>query len=69
MTYVAEKFAQTVSWNLNTSLHFPSRARINEAFARDEFERESRPLWGRSPFNNYLFIFRRRAPVIVPVSE
>lgn len=69
MTYVAEKFAQAVSWNLNTSLHFPSRARINDAFTRDEFERESRPLWGRSPFNNYLFIFRRRAREVVPAEK
>ncbi len=61
MTWAAEKFAQAVSWNLNTSLHFPSRERINGAFSEIEFERESRPLWGTSPFNNYLFIFRRRA--------
>jgi 2-polyprenyl-3-methyl-5-hydroxy-6-metoxy-1,4-benzoquinol methylase len=61
MTYVAEKFAQAISWNLNTSLHFPSRERIDEAFSQDEFERESRPLWGGSPFNNYFFIFRRAA--------
>ena len=46
MTWVAEKFAQAVSWNLNTSLHFPSRERIAEAFHENEFERESRPLWG-----------------------
>jgi 2-polyprenyl-3-methyl-5-hydroxy-6-metoxy-1,4-benzoquinol methylase len=59
MTWAAEKFAQAVSWNLNTSLHFPSRERINDAFSEIEFERESRPLWGASPFNNYLFIFRR----------
>ncbi|HEV2840665.1 MAG TPA: class I SAM-dependent methyltransferase [Chthoniobacterales bacterium] len=59
MTWAAEKFAQAVSWNRNTSLHFPSRERINGAFSETEFERESRPLWGTSPFNNYLFIFRR----------
>jgi 2-polyprenyl-3-methyl-5-hydroxy-6-metoxy-1,4-benzoquinol methylase len=59
MTYMAEKFAQAVSWNLNTPLHFPSRERIAEAFNENEFERESRPLWGTSPFNNQLFIFRR----------
>ena len=58
MTYVAEKFAQAVSWNLNTSLHFPSRELITEAFNENEFERESRPLWGTSPFNNHLFVFR-----------
>jgi 2-polyprenyl-3-methyl-5-hydroxy-6-metoxy-1,4-benzoquinol methylase len=59
MTYLAEKFAQTVSWNLNTSIHFPSRERIAEAFSENEFQCESRPLWGKLPFNNHLFIFRR----------
>ena len=61
MTFFAEKFAQLISWNLRTSLHFPSRERINDAFPSGEFERESRALWGKSPFNNYVFIFRRRA--------
>lgn len=59
MTCVAERFAQAVSWNLNTAIHFPSRERIAEPFNENEFERESRPLWGGSPFNNYLFVFRR----------
>lgn len=69
LTWMAEKFAQAVSWNLNTSLHFPSRERINDAFSEIEFQRESRPLWGRSPFNNHLFIFRRRVSGAVPVEE
>lgn len=59
MTWLAEKFAQTVSWNLNVSLHFPSRSGINGIFSESEFERESRPLWGTLPFNNHLFVFRR----------
>ena len=59
ITWAAERFAQTISWNLNTPLHFPSRELINEPFREIEFERESRPLWGRSPFNNHLFVFRR----------
>jgi 2-polyprenyl-3-methyl-5-hydroxy-6-metoxy-1,4-benzoquinol methylase len=59
MTWVAEKFGQAISWNLNTSIHFPSRERIAEGFSENEFERESRPLWGALPFNNYLFTFRR----------
>ena len=67
MTCVAEKFAQAISWNLNTSFHFPSRERIAEAFGEREFERESRPLWGKLPFNNQLFIFRRRVSEAVPV--
>jgi 2-polyprenyl-3-methyl-5-hydroxy-6-metoxy-1,4-benzoquinol methylase len=61
MTWLAEKFAQAVSWNLNTPLHFPTRSAINDVFGAREFERESRPLWGTSPFNNHIFIFRRSA--------
>jgi 2-polyprenyl-3-methyl-5-hydroxy-6-metoxy-1,4-benzoquinol methylase len=61
VTCVAEKFAQAISWNWSTSIHFPSRERIAEAFNENEFERESRPLWGQLPFNNYLFVFRRKS--------
>jgi 2-polyprenyl-3-methyl-5-hydroxy-6-metoxy-1,4-benzoquinol methylase len=68
ITWLAEKFAQVVSWNLNTSLHFPSRASINDVFGDREFERESRPLWGASPFNNHIFIFRRSANGAVPAA-
>jgi 2-polyprenyl-3-methyl-5-hydroxy-6-metoxy-1,4-benzoquinol methylase len=59
MTWLAEKFAQAISWNLDASLHFPSRASINGVFSDHEFERDSRPLWGTSPFNNHIFVFRR----------
>ena len=69
MTLLAEKFAQAVSWNLNASLHFPTCARINTAFSETEFTRENRPLWGASPFNNYIFIFRPRAGSAVPAAE
>jgi 2-polyprenyl-3-methyl-5-hydroxy-6-metoxy-1,4-benzoquinol methylase len=61
MTLIAEKFAQAISWNLRTPLHFPTRESISDGFGADEFEREIRPLWGTSPFNNHIFIFRRRA--------
>jgi 2-polyprenyl-3-methyl-5-hydroxy-6-metoxy-1,4-benzoquinol methylase len=59
ITWLAERFAQAISWNLQAALHFPTRAGIDEAFGATEFERESRPLWGASPFNNHIFIFRR----------
>jgi 2-polyprenyl-3-methyl-5-hydroxy-6-metoxy-1,4-benzoquinol methylase len=61
MTWLAEKFAQAISWNVNGALHFPSRHSIDTVFGAAEFERESRPLWGASPFNNHIFIFRRPA--------
>jgi 2-polyprenyl-3-methyl-5-hydroxy-6-metoxy-1,4-benzoquinol methylase len=69
LTWLAEKFAQTISWNIDGALHFPSRARIDDVFDGREFERESRPLWGASPFNNHIFIFRRRAAATVPIAE
>ncbi|MFL6589280.1 MAG: methyltransferase domain-containing protein [Chthoniobacterales bacterium] len=69
MTWAAEKFAQTIAWNIDTTLHFPSRASIDNAFTDVEFGRETRPLWGGSPFNNHIFIFRRVPVEVVPVAE
>jgi len=68
-TVAAERFAQAISWNLNTSFHFPSRERITEAFGERDFEQESRPLWGGLPFNNQLFTFRRRWSEAVPAAD
>jgi len=59
MTWAAEKFAQVISWNLNTSLHFPSLKQLDDIFDGNEFHQQSKPMWGRSPFNNYLFVFRK----------
>jgi len=69
MTRLAEKFAQAISWNLNTPLSFPTRAGIDAAFSETEFTREIRPLWGTSPFNNHIFIYRQRARSTVPDAE
>ncbi len=64
MTWLAEKFAQAISWNVEGALHFPSRRSIDAVFSAAEFERESRPLWGASPFNNHIFIFRRGTGIL-----
>jgi 2-polyprenyl-3-methyl-5-hydroxy-6-metoxy-1,4-benzoquinol methylase len=71
ITWLAEKFAQAISWNIDRALHFPSRASIEEIFDGHEFESTSRPLWGASPFNNHIFIFRRRIAeaVLVPAGR
>ena len=66
LTYLAERFAQITSWNLRTPLHFPTREKISAPFLPNEFTSSFKPLWGRTPFNNHLFIFRRRA--VVPAS-
>ncbi|HEY5035532.1 MAG TPA: class I SAM-dependent methyltransferase, partial [Chthoniobacterales bacterium] len=66
LTHLAERFAQTTTWNVGVPLHFPIREKICAAFPPNEFSSSIEPLWGRTPFNNHLFIFRRRADAIVP---
>jgi len=60
LTRAGEVFAQTISWNWKTPLHFPSRSSIQAAFPEEEFNREETPSWGRTPFNNRLFVFQRK---------
>src|SRR5207247_1751167 len=56
-TYVQETFARAVRWLKADRLNFPRRETIVEAFPG--FESEVSPLRGRTPFNNYLFVFKR----------
>ena len=63
-TVLAEKFTQLISWNVAASLHFPSRESLLQNFSPAEFTHEVRPLWGMTPFNNHLFIFRRRTVAV-----
>ena len=67
MTYFGERFAQTISWNIGAPLHFPTRESIAAAFSEKEFTREERPAWGGTPFNNRLFVFRRRSAAAAAV--
>jgi trans-aconitate methyltransferase len=56
-TYAQEAFARAIRWLKAERLNFPRRETIVDAFAG--FDAEIVPLWGRMPFNNYLFVFRR----------
>lgn len=58
-TYAAELFARGVHWIRAERLHFPTRERIVSAF--EGFDVEVAPLWGATPFNNYLFLFSKKA--------
>lgn len=59
-THLAERFAQAISWNVAAPLHFPTREAITSAFKPSEFTADEQPMWGGGPFNNRLWIFRRR---------
>lgn len=56
-TYVQEMFSRVVRWLRAERLHFPTRDDLIRPFGR--FDAEVVPLYGRTPFNNYLFVFRR----------
>ena len=61
LTSWAERFAQATTWNIKVPLYFPSRKRIFAAFGEEHFSCTVQPLRGNMPFNNHLFVFRRRA--------
>ncbi len=58
MTYAQETVARIGGWLKAERLNFPTRNSIAQSF-NGGFEREVLPMFGRSPFNNYLFVFRR----------
>jgi SAM-dependent methyltransferase len=57
LTYAQETFSRAVRWLRAERLHFQTRDEIVRPFGK--FEAEVVPLYGRTPFNNYLFVFRR----------
>ncbi|HEV3483781.1 MAG TPA: methyltransferase domain-containing protein [Vicinamibacterales bacterium] len=56
---MVDAFARAVRWMKAEHLHYPTREEIAREF--HGFDGEIAPLWGGLPYNNYLFVFRRRA--------
>jgi trans-aconitate methyltransferase len=57
-TWIAETFARLIFWLRAERLNFPTRDLLTSSLRG--FEVEIKPLWGRTPFNNYLIVARRR---------
>ena len=55
MTAAVDAIGRAIRWMKADALNYPTRERITSAF--DGFASEVVPLWGRSPYNNYLFEF------------
>lgn len=60
-TYLQESFSRIVRWLKAERLVFPTRDSIVSVMNEHDFDSEVVPMWGRTPFNNYLFVFRRRS--------
>jgi SAM-dependent methyltransferase len=58
LTYVQETLARVGGWLKAERLNFPTRKSI-ESSLDGKFGEEVMPMFGRTPFNNYLFVFRR----------
>ena len=58
LTAFVDGLARVLRWMKAENLNFPRREEIEAPFA--DFVCEVRPLWGRMPYNSYLFVFRPR---------
>jgi SAM-dependent methyltransferase len=56
-TTAVDAAARAMRWMKAERLNFPRREEVMAPF--DGFTAEVVPLWGRTPFNNYLFVFTR----------
>lgn len=59
LTVLQETFSRVIRWLKADRLSFPSRLEVEAPFREGGFTVEVSPLWGRTPFNNHLFVFRR----------
>jgi len=57
-TWIEEVFARTVGWMKTTRINFPPPDRFASLFEPRGFSEEVRPLWGRTPFNSHLWVYR-----------
>jgi O-methyltransferase involved in polyketide biosynthesis len=59
LTNVVERLAHALHWHKGSTINFPTREMIAKPFRARGFTEEIFPMWGGTPFNNYLFVFRR----------
>jgi 2-polyprenyl-3-methyl-5-hydroxy-6-metoxy-1,4-benzoquinol methylase len=58
-TVAQEMFARAVRWLRVPRLNFPTVEQIVAPFHAAGFEISVSPMWGQTPLNNYLFVFKR----------
>jgi 2-polyprenyl-3-methyl-5-hydroxy-6-metoxy-1,4-benzoquinol methylase len=59
LTNVFERLVRALRWCKGSTINFPTRETITQPFRVRGFTEEIFPMWGGTPFNNYLFVFRR----------
>lgn len=61
-TQIEEFFLRASLWMKSGAVDYPSVEGILAPFRARAFASEVRPLWGRTPFNSHLFVFRAPRP-------
>ncbi|HEX7092897.1 MAG TPA: hypothetical protein VF205_04400 [Nitrospiraceae bacterium] len=59
LTNAVERLGHVLRWHKGSTINFPTRETIARPFRRRGFTEDILPMWGGTPFNNYLFVFRR----------
>lgn len=62
VTRAADHFAKLAFWMKSAPVTYPERQTLSAWLHDAGLSGDVRPLYGRTPFNNYLFAFRRQAP-------
>jgi 2-polyprenyl-3-methyl-5-hydroxy-6-metoxy-1,4-benzoquinol methylase len=60
-TQAEERLARALGWMRCPTGHFPLRADLADPLREKGFRVDVSPLWGRTPFNSYLFVARRES--------
>lgn len=61
LTRAEEWFVKFSGWIPHSGWNFPTREEVARVFVSEGFQAEVSPMWGLTPFNSYLFTFRRAA--------
>ena len=56
---LTDEFAGYVAWIESSVVGYPTEGFIRSILESEGLEGEARPLWGKTPFNNYLLVYRR----------
>lgn len=59
LTRVCDTFAFLVRWMKSNTRHYPTERRIRAVLELEGLKGEFSPLWGTTPFNSYLIVYRR----------
>ncbi|HEY0334014.1 MAG TPA: class I SAM-dependent methyltransferase [Stenotrophomonas sp.] len=60
-TRVVDRLAHTIGWMQTVPRAYPTQAGLESMLALHGLQAEFRPLYGRTPFNNWLLVARRSA--------